>query len=474
MKKILFYLLFVFSFNLFAQTGSKMITVIGDQLTGYVENGEMIRKVVGNVVLTQGNVVITCDSATQYLARNDAKLEGHVVITQDTLTITTDEGFYYGNERRAFSDKKVKLDDKKVILTAQIGEYFFNEDKAYFRKDVKLFDTASTLTSYKLYYFRKEDKAIAVGYVKIIDKLNQIFADSLVHFRDKKETYAFDNVLLKSLENNSFIFGDYLEDYRNNEYSFITKYPLLIQIDTAFAEIDSVLNSDTIKVTKRDSIISIDTLIIKSEVMEAFNDSTNKFIASDKVEIVRGDFASVNDHTTFYRSENKLVTSKDSSESIPPVMWYQFSQMSGDSITVLLKEKSIDKMFVNENSLITSHSENFPDRYDQISGRNIILHFSDNVLKMTEVYENVLSIYYTYDLDEPNGLVKASSRDAKIIFLDDKVTEVRLYGDPLSEYHPENLIKVKIKEFLLPRFRLFNNHPDRFKLLSRVNCKIEE
>jgi lipopolysaccharide export system protein LptA len=452
-----------------------MITVIGDQLIGSVENGEMIRKVIGNVILTQGNVLITCDSATQYLASNNAKLQGNVIITQDTLTITTDEGFYYGNERRAYSDKGVKLNDKKVILTAKVGEYFFNQDEAYFRKDVKLYDTSSTLTSYKLYYYRFEDKAVAVGYVKIVDNLNFIYADSLVHFRKSLETYGFNNVLIKSLENNSFIFGDYLEDFRGKKYSFITKYPLLMQIDTTFAfTSDSSKKSDESFYTRKDSILSIDTLLIKAEVMEAFNDSTDKFIASNTVEIIRGDFSAANDHTIYYRKLGKIVSSKDSSEAKPPVIWYNTSQMSGDSLTVILNGRQIDKVYLNENSLITSHNEFYPSRYDQITGRNVILFFNESELQKTDVYENVLSIYFMYDLEKPNGLVKASSRDAKISFSEDKVSEVRLYGDPVSEYHPENLIKGKEKDFLLPRFVLYSNYPVKNKLLARINCKIEE
>ncbi|MGQ9644492.1 MAG: OstA-like protein, partial [Ignavibacterium sp.] len=94
-----------------------MIVVIGDSLIGRVENGESIREVSGNVILTQGNVRITCTRAIQYLSRNDAELIGNVVATQDTLTIKTERGFYYGNLRKTSSNSGVILDDKKVILT---------------------------------------------------------------------------------------------------------------------------------------------------------------------------------------------------------------------------------------------------------------------------------------------------------------------------------------------------------------------
>jgi hypothetical protein len=39
--------------------------------------------------LTQGDVIITCQKAIQYISRNDAELIGNVVVRQDSLIIET-------------------------------------------------------------------------------------------------------------------------------------------------------------------------------------------------------------------------------------------------------------------------------------------------------------------------------------------------------------------------------------------------
>ena len=57
-------------FNTYSQQ-DEYITVVGDSLVGRVINGETVREVFGHVVLTQGDVVITCKKAVQYLARNN-------------------------------------------------------------------------------------------------------------------------------------------------------------------------------------------------------------------------------------------------------------------------------------------------------------------------------------------------------------------------------------------------------------------
>ena len=45
------------------------------------------------------------------------------------------------------------------------------------------------------------------------------------------------------------------------------------------------------------------------------------------------------------------------------------------------------------------------------------------------------------------------------------VSIVRLYGKPLSDYHPENTIKRKEKDYTIPTFRIYPNKPSKKKLL---------
>lgn len=467
MNKIKFFIycfvLFVITINsLFSQTNQNIITVTGNELIGRVENGESVREVIGNVVMIQGNVVITCDRAIQFIAKNNARLIGNVIAKQDTLTLYTDEGFYYGNERRAYSDKKIKLDDKKVILTAQVGEYFFNDDLADFKINVKLYDTATTLTSNRLLYYRNENKAIATSNVKIKNSENEIYADSLVHLRDKKISYAFKNVAIKNYENNVQIFGDHLEDYQEKNYTLIDKNPMLMQIDSTIVE-DNDSISDGINRN-----IKIDTLIIKAVMMESYRDSSERYIAYDSVEIIRGEFASRNDFSQYLKNNETIITYKVNDEAPKPILWYENTQLSGDSIFIYLKDNIVNKVFVNRNALIVSYNDSFPGRYDQISGDSLIMYFEDGNLNRAEIYGNVLSIYYLYEDNEPNGLIKSSSVDAIIIFEEKKINEVKLYGEPKSDYHPEKLILEKPQDYFLPKFIYYDNKPNKDILLTNI------
>ncbi len=437
---------------------NKLITVVGDSLVGSIVNGESTRQVFGNVVITQGDVKINCDKAIHFISRNEAELIGNVVARKDTLTIKTQHGFYYGNISKTRSNAGVYLDDKKVILTADSGEYYFDEDRAFFESKVRLYDTTTTLTSNELTYFQKQNRAVAIGDVLIIDGDNQIIADTLEHFRNTKITYAFSNVRLTNLKNNSEIYGEHLEDYRARGYSIIDITPIFIQVDTSY-----VMQEDSTEETQ------LDTLFIKSRVMEAYRDSTQRFFAIDSVSILKSDFASVNDLTVFYREEDRIITRKIGETARQPVLWQNNSQLTGDSITIYLEENNIKQLDVDGTSFMLSQNEIDSSRYDQTSSTQIKIFFTDNKINRAEFFGNVYSIYFMYDGETKNGLTKSNSAETVVMFENNEVTEVKLYKNPASEYYPENQVSGNEKSYLLPRFVILYNKPNKEEMYNLLN-----
>lgn len=452
---ISFVVFIISSSILIAQDEEETIMVIGDSLIGKVVEGESIREVIGNVTLTQGKVVVTCNQAIQNLSRNEAELIGNVVLKQDSLTIKTQQGFYFGNSKTTKSVTGIVLDDQKVVLSADSGEYFFSEDKAFFQSNVKLVDSVMTLTADELTYFQVDDRAISVGNVTITDADNIITADTLDHFRNSKESIADGNVKIVSIENNTTIFGDHLEDYANKKYTLINENPVLLQIDTIYTN-----EEDSVKSFR------LDTLIIKCKVMEGIRDTSNIFKAKDSVKIIRGDFASVNDFTLYLRTDEKIITKKMGEEGKQPILWYENSQLTGDSITIYLEDNEISSLDVQNNALMLSQSKTFPERFDQTSSNTLQMFFEESNINRAVFKGSVFSIYYMFEDEEPNGLTKSSAKAATILFTDNEVSEVRLYGSPTSEYHPENKVIGIERTFTLPKFVFYKNRPEKETLLS--------
>ena len=458
MIKPIFVFLLLFSGLLFAQQSSERIIVVGDSLVGRVVNGETIREVIGNVVLKQGNVTVTCNKTIQNITRNEAELIGNVVVLQDSLTLKTSSGFYFGNSKKTRSTTGLVLDDGKVTLSADSGEYFFDEDKAIFETNVKLVDSLTTMTSDNLVYYQKEDRAFATGNVKVTDESSEIFSDTLDHNRKTGYSIADGNVRIINPENNTTVYSGHLENDSQKKYSFINEHPILLQIDTTFNS-----ENDSSKIER------IDTLIIDAKVMEAFRDSTKLFKAIDSVKILRAEFSSVNDITLLFRETDLIITYKIKKDSsAQPVLWYDNSQLTGDSVTIYLEDNKIHQLDVDGNSLMLSQNADFKDRFDQTSSDSIRMFFKGNNIDRSEFFGNVYSYYFMFDNEKPNGLTKSTSNSATIFFKDNEVDEVKLFGSPNSEYYPEVKVKGLEKTFSLPRFVFYQNRPVKSVLLKNI------
>jgi len=435
----------------YGQSSSKL-TIIGDSLKGKLVDGLNIREVIGNVVITQDDVNITCNKAIQYISTNVAELIGNVVLVQDSVVIKTEKGRYFGNAKMAFSDTTVSLANGQLNLLADKGNYNLRTKVADFFGNVKFSDSLTQLNSLSLTYFKNNEKIVAVDSVAVSDSTSVIKADSLIHFRRTQFSEAFGNVQIENNENNLTIFGDQLLDNKQDKISKISGHPFLTQIEK--------LSDGT-----------FDTLFIKSKHMETGKDSSSKLIAIDSVEIIRGDFFSTNDYTIYDRSQEQISIFRQE-EKIAPILWYENNQVIGDSIYINLDSSKIKNVKIINDGTLVSEDSTYKFRYNQMSGDTIYLSFQDGKLSQTNVNGNVLSIYYMFEDREPNGLLKSSAKEIKIYFSNGKVSDVKMYGSPISEYHPENLVKGNEKGFTLPTFVIYNNKPDRNKFSQQYKSKL--
>ena len=71
-----------------------------------------------------------------------------------------------------------------------------------------------------------------------------------------------------------------------------------------------------------------------------------------------------------------------------------------------------------------------------------------------------------YEEREPNGLLKSSANEITIDFENSKVKDVKMFGSPISEYHPENLVKDNEKSFTLPSFYIYSDKPNKAEFKS--------
>jgi lipopolysaccharide export system protein LptA len=400
----------LYSKGAIAQGGRVIVLENADNVEGKQLNGENAREFVGNVRFSQENVHISCDRALQMLQTGRVDLTGNVVVVDDSgVTMKSPRGVYFRDERRAVALDSVHLSDGNVVLTAKFGEYFVDPKRAFFRRQVVVEDSASTVTADSLTYYRVDKRSIAQGDVKVYNRTDNIT-----------------------------ITGHRLDHWSEKQFSRVTQDPVLTQVDS---------NTSGTR----------DTLIVRSRVMEAYRDTLKLLLAIDSVQIVRTDLAAVCSLAKFYTESDSLMLRGS------PIVWYQDTQVTGDSINVYLKRRKLDHVDVMGNAFAISQGDSgFPERYDQITGEKMRMQFGDQGLQHIDVETRAISVYHLYEDSLGNGLNKTSGDRIIISFVEGKVQALRVIGGVEGQYQPENMVKGKEREFQIAGFQLHTNRPGRY------------
>jgi lipopolysaccharide export system protein LptA len=439
-----------------------------DELKGTVIEGKNVREATGNVILQQGNITVYCNSATQFIDENVVELRGNVRIIQDTLTLLTSRGMYYGNEKRATGSGGITLKDQNATLTANSGVYFFNEARAVFNGNVHVVNRDYDITSDKLTYFRNTEESFAEDNVtvttdsavvtaqkvdfykrqgrtqayrdaKLVSDSTEITADTLINYSFEKRSIAAGNVKIVSQNNNTVVYGNYLENFEKENYTKVTGNARLI-----YAEEDK------------------DTLFIYSRKMESFRNDPEYYTATDSVETIRGEFLSKSGMSTYYEDAETI------SLSIEPIVWQSESQMTGDSIYADLPGKKLQTIFIrkletipaSKSSFVISQNsdQGFFDRYNQVKGTHITMHFAEEQISKVDVEGSAQSIYYLFEGIKANGVNRAEGKNMFINFdEEEQVSKIVIDSDPTGQYIPE--IKIPGEELILPGFLFRDDKP---------------
>ncbi|MTI30356.1 OstA-like protein [Xanthovirga aplysinae] len=458
---------------------SSQFKYTAESLKGGQRDGQRYRLLRRNVKFKQNTTLIYCDSAYFFDESNYIEAYGHVKIIdqEDKTTITSQKLFYDGNTKIAklrddvvyndgdslqlFTDildyNKIKQEgtfyeggkviDAENVLTSKTGTYYRTESRVSFHKDVELVNKDFTLNTENLYYNTITKIAETKDFTKTVDKDgNTILSDvggeyetvtnnsTIQHGTVETESYiltgdildynkltdihtAIGNVLLVSKENDVFIYGDEAKMRQSEGITKVYGNPLLKR---PFEE-------DTLYM-KADSLISIDQP----------EDNIKDLLAYNNVEIFKPDFQGIADSLNYDMIDSVLYFYQD------PVLWTEGdSQMVADTISTLLSEGKIDKMYLRTRSFIITKDSlesvqiDSLNLYDQIKGRDMDINFKNQKLDYADVNGNAESIYFA--LDEYNllvGMNRILSSDMRLRFKDNRIHSVTSYVKPDGDFIP--------------------------------------
>jgi len=152
----------------------------------------------------------------------------------------------------------------------------------------------------------------------------------------------------------------------------------------------SILIADTV-LAKKDSLPVTDTLKGTQVKNTASADSIRFFQAFHHVRIFSDSLQGVCDSLSYSGKDSIFRFYKD------PVIWSRDSQISGDTIYLLTKQKKVEQVLVFENGFsINKTPESF---FNQIKGNRLNGVFKDGNIDYIRAKGNAESVYYLMDDD---------------------------------------------------------------------------
>jgi lipopolysaccharide export system protein LptA len=379
-----------------------------DSLEGRVIDGEAVRELIGNVNLRQGRVIITCDRVLEYQARGQYDLNGHVVVQDSNTVIAMPRGVYRRAERSAEALDSVSLTDGATRLTARYGRYFVDPREGFFREDVRVVDSTSVITCDSLHYMRASRQSVATGRVTVVSPGDHVT-----------------------------IFGGLLVHDQTTAFSRMTREPVLVQVDTAGGG-------------------TPDTLVVRSVVMESYRDSTRRLLAIDSVRLAGQSMAGRAGFAEFFSRGDSILLRHQ------PVIWYERTQVSGDSIRIYLVRRRLERVLVTGTAIAVSESDSLhPGVYDQMVGDTMDIEFARQALHSIQVDVHAISVYHLYDDTTANGINRTSGDRIVMQFRDGRLRSIRVMGGVEGQYVPENMVRGHDESYLLPGAAWRNDRPRR-------------
>ncbi|MBX3043480.1 MAG: LPS export ABC transporter periplasmic protein LptC [Candidatus Kapabacteria bacterium] len=410
-----------------SQTPNEIRLKYADSLIGSMAPGIEFREFYGNVQFEHGDVDVRSDFAKQYEASNKADLIGNVVILQRTLTLKSPKIFYNGNTSVARAVDGVTIKDKETFLKADLGNYNTRTRIAEFQKNV----------------FIEDDSA-------------KIISDFIIHNRNDRKSEAYGNVWIVGQFTNAILKCDTLLNVPSENYSFAIGNPLLMQIDSSFSHIDTTFyGEDSIPIER--SVYLFDTLSVKADTMHAYRELFNeKYVFVGNVEIIRGEVRATAKESVFYKDEDYITLSGK------PVVWYDSTQLYGDSIVIRMPDNELKGIESYKNAIAVSRNDTVSlKRLDQIMGDKIIIEIDSGKVQGITSIGDAKSLYFFRDEEGESGADRRTTDTIKVQFVEGEAEDIIWLGMTYAEFFPETYVFGKEESHYLPLFQWNDTKPRR-------------
>jgi lipopolysaccharide export system protein LptA len=439
------------------------------------KDGERYDRLIGDVIFTQNQTTIYCDSALLFKKKNSLEAYGRVHITEgDSVDITGSRLEYDGNTKLAKLRRNVVF-RKKATATLYTDNLDYSRPKnlAYYFNGGKLVDSANTLTSIKGYYNINNNMASFKKNVHVKNPDYTMTADSLQYNSRTKVIYFVTETTVVNKDSSTFVYkeGVYNTATRKTDVKSGTGESEDYTISGLTYDYDGVreigkVRGNVVMTSKKENLIiygqasdyfklkGITKVYNKAYIAKVTDDNDTLYMAADtlvsidsedpkkdrllaynNVKIFKRDMQGRADSLEYRMADSTLFFYKQ------PVLWSEGNQMTADSIRMLIKNNTLDKVFLVSNAFVIS--QDTLKNFNQIKGRKMTAELAGGKLHRMVVVGNGESIYYMIDekVMQLMGMNYMICSSIIIRFKEGKVNNLTSYVKPDAKFIPPRELK---------------------------------
>ena len=484
-----------------AAKGAPIQLLTAGKLLGGEFNGVKIRKLLGNVSFQQEDTFLYCDSAYQYLDRNQVEAFSNVrVLQSDTMTITGDKGFYDGDKRTARMMGNVVMRDTRMTLTTPSLDYDLDRKTASYTETGHLTDPQNTLDSQRGFYDTNSKVFVFTNNVHLVTPDSELNNDLLRYNTVSKIAYFDGPTRIKAKDGNL-----YAEGGNYNTITRVSNFKKNAKIDTpnyllggdelVYDEVKmyGVARGHVSLISKKDNLtlrgdvgrywraLGRTKLYGGRPVVRNISDKDTLYMAADtlvsvearpgqtttrtvlyaypRVKIFRGALQGVCDSLTYDRQDSIIYLNRN------PVLWQAKNQLTADSMQIRSKRGRVDEIRLYANAFAVDQDTLL--NFNQTKGRNMMAYFRDNKLRRVDVLGNAESIFYALENDTATtGMNRVLSANMRMLFLESKLNKITVLANPEARFIPPH--ELKPDDERLKGFRwLAKERPTRRQVLGK-------
>jgi len=412
-----------------------------------------------NVVLDKGDMHLTTDVLNYNTSTRIANYvtPGRIISKENILT--SEQGYFFGKTDDLTFKKNVVLTNPQFVINCDTMRYNIVSKITYFKGPTTIKSKENLIYCEDGWYNTQKDLSRFTKNSYILTHDQKMWGDSVFYDRKKGQGKAVHHVQIVDTIQHLTITGDIATHDEFRDLSIVTGKPELMQIgekDTLY------LHADTLKSLGNNQRKDADTLhkklpAVASDSVKAIDTTASKLFAYHHVKFFRKDLQGTCD--------SMVYTSTDSTMRLytNPTLWSESNQLTGDSVWLVVGGKSLNTMELFGTAFIVSQEDSL--RYNQIRGKYMKGFFKNNELYRVNVEGNGQTIYYVKEDEKIKSVNRADCSDLHIFLKNRQMDKINFITRPDATLFPLNKVDIKdlkLKGFLWRAERRPMNRADIF------------